>query len=33
MINNIIEKGDLKKYRNDSATKTIFGGMMRYDLG
>ena len=32
MIKNIIEKGDTKMDRTGTGTKSIFGGMMRYDL-
>jgi thymidylate synthase len=32
MVKNIIENGDEKVNRNDVKAKSIFGGMMRYDL-
>jgi thymidylate synthase len=32
MIRKIIESGDEKIYRNNIKAKSIFGGMMRYDL-
>ncbi len=32
MIKNICEKGDTKMDRTGTGTKSIFGGMMRYDL-
>jgi thymidylate synthase len=32
MIKNIIENGDTKMDRTGTGTKSIFGGMMKYDL-
>ena len=32
MIKNIIENGEQKSDRTGTGTKSIFGGMMRYDL-
>jgi thymidylate synthase len=32
MIKNIIDNGDSRIGRSEAGTKTIFGGMMRYDL-
>ena len=32
MIKTIIERGDTKMDRTGTGTKSLFGGMMRYDL-